>query len=215
MKSEWKFPLALSYEMRWSVYRPVAANQEPVLLVTKMIGAMQGCGRTTSVTIVAFPPPADAGPVVAGNASVRIFSKLPSLRTQLTIARKTALGFEPAFAPAARTNPWTVISRWPLALSWPEASPIVQAIPPPLIPRSGIWLCAPVRPAGTPTIASNFMSFGPLAIAVDTDPANKALTNRSADRVTRKTFFISISLGWFDNDKRFMYWYAIFKVLDF
>ena len=85
------------------VYLPVAANQEvPAALVTKMIGAMQGWGKVKSASILAFPPPADASPVVAGNGPVRILSKLPSLFTQLTSPWKFALGFEPV---QVRTNP--------------------------------------------------------------------------------------------------------------
>jgi hypothetical protein len=37
---------------------------------------------------------------------------------------------------------------------------------------------------------SNSRIFGSLAVAVDTDPAKKALRNSSVDRVTRKNFFI-------------------------
>ena len=50
---------------------PVVANQEPVALVTKMIGAMQGCGSVSTAWMTALPPPAVAGPVVAVNGSVR------------------------------------------------------------------------------------------------------------------------------------------------
>ena len=46
---------------------PVAANQEPPPLVTNTIGAMHGFGRLRSASMSALPPPALAGPVVAGN----------------------------------------------------------------------------------------------------------------------------------------------------
>src|SRR6188768_957070 len=43
---------------------------------------------------------------------------------------------------------------------------MVHGIPPPLMPRSGAWLCAPVSPAGTPTIVFQDSALsGPLAIA--------------------------------------------------
>jgi transposase-like protein len=76
-------------------YRPVAANHAPPGLVTKTIGAMHGCGRLTVASMVALPPPADAGPRVAGKASVSTLANVPSLLTQLTSARKAGTVFEP------------------------------------------------------------------------------------------------------------------------
>ena len=46
---------------------PVVANQALPRLMTKMIGARHGCGNTKSASILASPPPFDAGPTVAGN----------------------------------------------------------------------------------------------------------------------------------------------------
>jgi hypothetical protein len=42
LKSEWTIPLASRSRLQNKNYKPVAANQDPVPLVTKMIGAMQG-----------------------------------------------------------------------------------------------------------------------------------------------------------------------------
>src|SRR5688572_15356195 len=162
-----------------------------------MIGAMHGRGRLKFASILAFPPPADAGPVVAGKGSVRRFSGLPSLFKQLTIARKDATGFEPV---ATKTRPWTVISRWPLTVSSPEAEPTVQGAPPPLMPRMGF--VAPVKAGGLPTIVSNSRILSSLAEAVGADPAKKdVLSTRSITRLTRKIFFIFFSLSWFENIK--------------
>ena len=80
------------------------ANQDPVGLVTKTMGAMHGCGRETVVLMCALPPPALASPVVAGTAAVMTFMVVPSLARQLTMAANEATGLAPV---AARTSPCT------------------------------------------------------------------------------------------------------------
>src|SRR5215213_7700464 len=116
---------------------------------------MHGDGRVTFVSILALPPPADAGPVVAGNGSVRMFANVPSAWTQLTRPRNELIGLDPALAPAARTSPTTLISRCPVGDSSPLAEVSVHASPPPGMPRSGTSDWVPVRLAGTPTIEWN------------------------------------------------------------
>ncbi len=94
---------------------PVTANQAPRGLATKTIGAMQGWGRVRSASISALPPPAVAGPVVAGTGWVRTFWIEASAPRQLTIARNAATGFEPGdydgwtrpgFVLPGGTGPW-------------------------------------------------------------------------------------------------------------
>src|SRR5512140_2217055 len=143
---------------------------------------MQGWGRLSVVSILALPPPEEAGPVVAGKGSVVTFMTLPSLARQLTIARKDAIGFDPLFAPAARTNPLTLSSKRPLAFNSPEADVRVQGKPPPLMPRIGFWV--PVNACGMPTIVSNSRIFDSLALTLDTELAKNVLKTISADKIT-------------------------------
>jgi len=132
-----------------SVYLPVAANQAPVGLVTNIIGAIHGFGKDNVATTFAFPPPVNAEPVVAGKRPVLTLVIAPPVVRQLTVALKFAIGFLPAFTPAASTRPLTWSSNLPPELSTPVAELSIHGNPPPLIPRMGF--CVPVKVDGTPT----------------------------------------------------------------
>src|SRR4051812_36453984 len=67
---------------------------------------------------------------------------------------------------------------------------MVHGMPPPLIPRRGAWLCAPVSPCGTPTIVLKVsIQCGPAETAVD--PARAAAATAST-RVARNARILRI-----------------------
>src|SRR5258708_7364050 len=118
---------------------PVAANQALFGAVTKMIGAIHGRGSVTLASIFELPAMLALKLPVLTLSTVAVFP-VP-IAWQLTIARKSGIGFLPRNAAGtddafASTRPPTVTRTVPSCFSGPVAGPIHPARPPPASPRA-------------------------------------------------------------------------------
>ena len=80
---------------------------------------------------------------MAGNASARIFVKVPSLLTQLTSARKVALGFRPGICSCGKNQPLDTYFKMSTCPEFAGSPANCPATPPPLMPPQwDLTLCS-------------------------------------------------------------------------